>query len=52
MLEHLGFPAEPHQERLRVCEATFTIGKWQFVPRASHLPVYPSAEVDPQIDPP
>ena len=27
VLEHLGFPAEPYQERCRVCEATFTIEK-------------------------
>ena len=28
VLEHLGFPTEPHHERRRVCEATFTIDKW------------------------
>ena len=27
VLEHLGFPTEPHQERRRVCEATFTVEK-------------------------
>ena len=52
VLEHLGFPAEPHQERRRVWEAIFTVGKWLFVPRAPPLPAYPPAEVDPQIHPP
>ena len=52
VLKHLGFLAEPHRERRRVCEATFTIEKWQFVPEAPPLPIYPPAEVDPQIDPP
>ena len=52
VLEHLGFRAEPHQEHRRVCEAAFTVEKWQFVPRAPLLPGYPSAEVDPQIHPP
>ena len=28
VLEHLGFPDEPHRERLRVCETAFTVGKW------------------------
>ena len=27
VLEHLGFPVEPHQESHRVCEATFTFEK-------------------------
>ena len=27
VLKHLGFPAKPHHERGRVCEATFTIEK-------------------------
>ena len=50
--EHLSFPIEPHQEHCWVCEATFTVEKWQFVPGAPPLPVYPPAEVDPQIHPP
>ena len=52
VLEHLGFRVEPHQESRRVCEVAFTVEKWQFVPRAPPLPLYPSAEVNPQIDPP
>ena len=28
VMEHLGFPVEPHQERCRVCEATFIVKKW------------------------
>ena len=52
VLEHLGFPAEPHQEHRRVCEATFTVEKWHVVPGAPPLPSYPPAEVDPHIDPP
>ena len=51
VLEHLGFLAEPHQERRLVCEATFNVEKWQFVPGAPHLLAYPLAEVDPQIHP-
>ena len=50
VLEHLGFLDEPHQERHRFCEATFTVEKWQFV-LTPHLPAYPLTEVDPQIDP-
>ena len=52
VLEHLGFLAEPHRERHRVCKATFIVEKWQFVPGAPHLPAYPPVKVDPQIDPP
>ena len=52
VLEHLDFPAEPHQERLRVCEATFTIKKWQFMPGAPSLLAYPPTEVDPHIESP
>ena len=52
VLEHLGFPAKPYREQRRVCEATFTIEKWQFMPRAPHLPENPPSEADPQIDPP
>ena len=52
VLEHLGFLAEPHQERCRVCEATFTVEKWSFVPGAPPLPAYPPTKADPQIDPP
>ena len=28
VLENLGFPAEPHHERSRECDATFTVEKW------------------------
>ena len=52
VLELLGFPAKPYREQRRVCEATFTIEKWQFMPRAPHLPENPPSEADPQIDPP
>ena len=48
VLEHLGFLTE-HR---RVCEATFTIEKWKFVPGAPPLPAYPLAKADPHIDPP
>ena len=51
VLEHLGFPNEPHHERRRVCEATFTVKKWQFMPKDPHLPSYPLVKVDPHIDP-
>ena len=47
VLEHLGFPAKPYQECCRVCEATFTVEKWHFVPRAPPLPAYPPAKADP-----
>ena len=51
-LWHLGFPAEPQLERLHVCEAVFTIEKWQFVPGAPHLPLTDSAEDEPADDHP
>ena len=41
VLENLGFPTEPHHERRRECEATFTVEKWQFVLRAIPLPTFP-----------
>ena len=37
VLEHLGFPAEPHLECHRVCEAIFIMEKFQFVPIAPSL---------------
>ena len=52
VLEHLGFSVEPHRECHRVCEATFTVEKWQFVLGAPHLHENPPTEADPQIDPP
>ena len=51
VLEHLGFSTEPHHERCLVCEATFTVKKWQFVPGALLLPAYLPIEVDPHINP-
>ena len=39
VLEHLGFPAKPHVKRHRVCEAIFTVEKWQFVSGAPPLPL-------------
>ena len=47
LLEHLGFPPEPHLERRRLCEAVFTVEKWQFVPGAPHLPLVDPAEDEP-----
>ena len=41
VLEYLGFPVEPHRERRREYEATFTIKKWQFVPRTPPLTTFP-----------
>ena len=52
VLEHLGFPTEPYREHRRVCEATFTVEKRQFMLEASLLTTYPPVEADPQIDPP
>ena len=52
VLEHLDFPAEPHQETRRVCETTFTVVKSKFVPKAPLLPADPPAEADPQRYPP
>ena len=37
VLEHLGFPVEPHLEHRRVCKAIFTMEKWQFVSGAPFL---------------
>ena len=39
VLEHLGFPAEPHLECRRVCDAVFTVEKWQFVLGTPPLPL-------------
>ena len=52
VLEHLGFPDEPNREHRQVCEATFTVEKWQFVPGASPLPTDPLTEAVPQRNPP
>ena len=52
VLEHLGFPDEPHRETRQVCKATFIVEKWQFVPRAPPLPADPLTEANPQRDPP
>ena len=52
VLEHLGFSVVPYHERRRVCEAIFTVEKWQFMPGAPPLPAYPPAKVDSHIDPP
>ena len=46
VLEHLGFPVEPHHERCHVCEATFTVEKWQFVPGALLLLPFPPVGED------
>ena len=37
VLKHLGFPAEPHREHRRVCEAIFIVEKWHFVLRVPPL---------------
>ena len=37
VLEHLGFPVEPYLEHCWVCEATFTVEKWQFMSGAPPL---------------
>ena len=47
VLEHLGFLAESHRQSRLVCEATFTVEKWQFVPKAPSLLADPPAEADP-----
>ena len=47
VLEHLGFPTEPHLERSRVCEAIFIVEKWQFVSGAPPLPLRDPAEDQP-----
>ena len=39
--EHLGFPDELHRERRRVCEVTFIVKKWQFMPGALPFPTFP-----------
>ena len=52
VLEHLGFFVEPHREIRQVYKATFTVEKWQFVPRAPPLPSNPPTKADPQRYPP
>ena len=47
VLEHLGVLTEPHQEHCLVCEPTFTVKKWKYVPRAPHFSAYYRTEVDP-----
>ena len=44
VLEHRGFPVEPHLERSCVCEAIFTVEKWQFVTGAPYPPLQDPAE--------
>ena len=44
VLEHLGFSAEPHLERRRVCTTIFIVEKWKFMPSAPHLPLRDLAE--------
>ena len=39
VLEHMGFPDEPHHERRRVCTSVFTMHKWKFLPRSLPLPL-------------
>ena len=46
VLEHLGFPAESHRGRCHLCEATFTIEKWQFMPGAPPIPSFLPARED------
>ena len=52
MLEHLGFLAELHLERRRVCEPIFTVEKWQFVSGAPPLPLRDPAEDQPAPEAP
>ena len=44
VLEHLGFPTEPHLERCWVCKAIFIVEKCQFVSGAPPLPLRDPAE--------
>ena len=44
VLKHHGFSDEPHLECRRVCDAIFTVKKWQFVPRAPPLLLRDPAE--------
>ena len=39
VLEHIGFRDEPRLKRRRYCEASFTIDRWQLMPRSFPLPV-------------
>ena len=50
VLEHLRFLSKPQLELHRVCEAIFTIEKWQFVPGAPHLPLREPTEDEPADD--
>ena len=52
ILDHLGFLAEPQLERRCVCEAIFTIKKWQFVAGARHLPLRDPKKNEPADDQP
>ena len=52
VLEHIGFPAEPHIECRCGCEATLTIDRWLARPRAFHLPPPGLDEDEPDDDGP
>ena len=50
VLEHIEFPDEPRLKRCRDCEATFTVNRWQAMPRAFHLPPPGPNEDQPAIE--
>ena len=52
VLENLGFPAVPHHEHRRECEATFIVEKWQFMLGAPPLHASPPAEEAQHVDSP
>ena len=47
ILEHLGYPSEPHLERHRICQELFTLDKWNHLmayvvpPEALDMPAPP-----------
>nr|CAN74485.1 hypothetical protein VITISV_008161 [Vitis vinifera] len=49
ILEHLGYPSEPHLERKRICREVFTLDKWKNMTAYSAEPGAPAGVEHPGI---
>nr|CAN63037.1 hypothetical protein VITISV_032161 [Vitis vinifera] len=52
ILEHLGYPSEPHHERKRICREIFTFDKWSNMTAYSAEPGAPAGAEHPYIPQP
>ena len=55
ILEHIGYPTEPHLERRHHCREHFTLEKWtQLAGYSAHVaaPLRPASPVSPQVEQP